>query len=352
MTRGPSNESPVNELSPQGRMPPAMLALMAATASAGILVVLLDRHEIVRVLGLTDWSSILLAMAATAAAYFALSMALVATGELLGIRSPRAPLLRAAFISEVLNHVVSMGGVAGYSLRTAVMTRNGVRAGDVLAMSLLHSYLNNAVLALLLVTGVTLLTLHTELSAPARAAAILLGGTSAGFTILSTAGLLSRRVRTPLLRIARALVVRLPEGWHENMLHTLGDLEAALAQGADGVRRRPIRAIPPATFILAHWMLAILAFRFCFAAFGDPIALTRLVSGFAIGLSAGFVAFVPGGIGVQEGALVGTYALLGVPAEQAALAAILFRVVFTFMPYLVSLPLYLDAARAGPALRE
>ncbi|MEI2691160.1 MAG: lysylphosphatidylglycerol synthase domain-containing protein [Anaerolineae bacterium] len=48
----------------------------------------------------------------------------------------------------------------------------------------------------------------------------------------------------------------------------------------------------------------------------------------------------PGGLGVQEGSMSGIYALFGVPFQQAVLAAILFRVLYYFVPYLFSLSLY------------
>jgi uncharacterized membrane protein YbhN (UPF0104 family) len=49
---------------------------------------------------------------------------------------------------------------------------------------------------------------------------------------------------------------------------------------------------------------------------------------------------IPGGLGVQEASLAGIYALLGIPFAQAVLVSILFRVVYDFIPFLLSLGLY------------
>jgi uncharacterized protein (TIRG00374 family) len=65
-----------------------------------------------------------------------------------------------------------------------------------------------------------------------------------------------------------------------------------------------------------------------------------LLSGFGIGLSAGNLSFIPGGLGVQEASMAGIYALLGMSFAQAALVAILFRVVSDFIPFFISLPFY------------
>ena len=72
----------------------------------------------------------------------------------------------------------------------------------------------------------------------------------------------------------------------------------------------------------------------------QPLKLGVLISGFSIGMTAGVLSMVPGGLGVQEGSMAGVYALLGVPVHQAILAAILFRVLYYFAPYLFSLSLY------------
>ena len=70
------------------------------------------------------------------------------------------------------------------------------------------------------------------------------------------------------------------------------------------------------------------------------MGLGTLLTGFSLGITAGFVSLVPGGLGVQEGSMAGIYALLGVPIGVAIVAAILFRIVYYFIPFLASLGFY------------
>ena len=56
---------------------------------------------------------------------------------------------------------------------------------------------------------------------------------------------------------------------------------------------------------------------------------------------------VPGGMGVQEASMAGTYHLLGVPLEQAVLVALLFRLVYYMAPFGVSLVFYWYVLREG-----
>jgi uncharacterized protein (TIRG00374 family) len=89
-----------------------------------------------------------------------------------------------------------------------------------------------------------------------------------------------------------------------------------------------------------EWAFQAVALWFCFDALGNTPNLGVLLSGFGIGLSAGNLSMVPGGLGVQEASMAGIYALLGMSFAQAALVAILFRVVSDFIPFFISLPFY------------
>jgi len=88
---------------------------------------------------------------------------------------------------------------------------------------------------------------------------------------------------------------------------------------------------------VVDWVSTVTALWFCFYALGNPIGIGTLLTGFSFGVTAGFISFVPGGLGVQEGSMAGIYALLNVPIRTAVLAAILFRVVYYFIPFLASL---------------
>ena len=90
----------------------------------------------------------------------------------------------------------------------------------------------------------------------------------------------------------------------------------------------------------ADWVFAAAALWFCFDALGSAPNVGVLLSGFGIGISAGNLSMLPGGLGVQEASMAGVYALLGLSFAQAVLASILFRVVYDFIPFFMSLGLY------------
>lgn len=92
--------------------------------------------------------------------------------------------------------------------------------------------------------------------------------------------------------------------------------------------------------ILADWGATVLVVIFCFSAFGDPIGLGVLITGFAVGIAVGLFSMIPGGLRAQEASMAGIYSLLGIPLEQAVLVSLLFRLVYYFVPFGVSLVLY------------
>jgi uncharacterized protein (TIRG00374 family) len=113
-----------------------------------------------------------------------------------------------------------------------------------------------------------------------------------------------------------------------------------LTRGVTGMRAHRSLLLVLVGLTVADRTCSVAALWFCFDALGDPISLGVLLTGFSMGVTAGVLSMVPGGLGVQEGSMASVYALLGVSLQQAALAAILFRVVYYLIPYLASLGLY------------
>jgi uncharacterized protein (TIRG00374 family) len=92
--------------------------------------------------------------------------------------------------------------------------------------------------------------------------------------------------------------------------------------------------------VVVDWIFSAMTLWFCFRAFGITLSVGQLISGFVIGTVAGVASLFPGGFGMQEVSITGVLNLFGVSVEQAALAAILYRGIYSIVPYLVSLAFY------------
>ena len=108
----------------------------------------------------------------------------------------------------------------------------------------------------------------------------------------------------------------------------LTEVSDALTRGTREAKRRPSNLIVIPVFVIADALCSIAALAFCFTAFGHPPAFMLLVAGFSLSIAAGLAS------------MVGIYSLLGIPLKQTILSSVLYRVVYYFVPFLLSLPLY------------
>jgi glycosyltransferase 2 family protein len=101
------------------------------------------------------------------------------------------------------------------------------------------------------------------------------------------------------------------------------------------------------SLLLGDWIFVLGTLELCFMALGLVTPFTILTSGFIVGKTAAILSFIPGGIGVQDTSTAGIYSLLGISFNIAILVAVLFRVVYHYIPYIVSLPLFRSLLKAA-----
>jgi uncharacterized protein (TIRG00374 family) len=121
--------------------------------------------------------------------------------------------------------------------------------------------------------------------------------------------------------------------------------EATMALGIQAIREDPVSILIIAGLIAIDWAFSAASLWFCFRAFDVTLSVGQLVSGFVIGTVAGVASLFPGGMGIQEASMTGVFSLLGIPLEKAVVGSILYRVVYSIVPYLISLGFYRLALR-------
>ena len=314
-----------------------VIGIVVALVLIGLLVVVLDWREVRKILGETDWKLVPVALLFTAISYTCLSFSFALVNQAFGIRVGRRDLTEIGFVSIVLNHLISAGGAAGYSVRFLLMGSQGTTLKDVLAASLFYSYFDSLGMLALLPIGLLYLFVKHPLSGGASASVGVAAVLLIVIFFLASALVFAASLRTALLRA-------LGKAWHfvthRDLGSALDDFDATMTRGVAAMRGQPLLFALLIGLIVADWAASVAALWFCFDALGDPIGVGVLLTGFAIGVTAGVLSMVPGGLGVQEGSMAGIYALLGAPFHQAVLASILFRVVYYLVPYVVSLGFY------------
>jgi uncharacterized protein (TIRG00374 family) len=314
-----------------------VISIVVSLALIGLLVVLLDWRQVHKILGEADWKLAPLALLFTAISYACLSVNFATASRIFGIRMRRRDLSAIGFVSINLNYLLSSGGAAGYSVRFLLMREQGAALRDIVAASLFDTYLGSLGLLALLAIGLSYLLAKHPLSPGATVAVAIAAVLLVALFVAATAVVFVRSLRTGILRVLGKLVRRLAR---RDLTAPLDEFDATMSRGVSVVRDRPLLLALMIALVVADWAASTAALWFCFDALGDPISLGVLVTGFALGVTAGVLSMVPGGLGVQEGSMAGVYALLGAPLHKAVLASILFRVVYYLIPYLVSLGFY------------
>jgi uncharacterized protein (TIRG00374 family) len=273
----------------------------------------------------------------TAISYSCLSYTFVLVNRAFGINVSRRDLFEISLITTILNHLVTTGGAAGFGIRLVMLRQRGAEVGDIAAATLFHVYLDGLGMLALLPFGLLYLLIRRPFSHT-----VTIGIAVVAAIVLLLFALASGLILSPSLR-TRAVGV-IGRIWHvilrRDVPATLNELDSSMERGVAAVRRKPLLAIELFVLTLFDWMSSMTVLWFCFHALSTPLSFVELVTGFSVGLTAGALSMIPGGLGVQEGSMAGIYALLGTPFQRAILAAILFRVIYYLIPYVITLALY------------
>jgi glycosyltransferase 2 family protein len=304
---------------------------------AGAVVIALDWKAMRQVIGQADWLYIVPSLIFTGVSYLCLSVSQAIVFQVFGIKQDFKYLLTVGFVTNVISLLIHVGGAAGVSLQYVLLKKRGIATEDILAPSLFQLYFSGIALIALLPVSLLYILFSRQLSFGTVLGVSIAAGVLILLLVLASAIIFSERFRGALLRnVARAVhfIIR------RDIANALNDFDNAMTRGVTIIRHHPRVLIPLILVAIGDWAGTAIALWFCFAALGIFMGAGTLITGFSLGITAGFVSMVPGGLGVQEGSLAGIYALFGIPIGTAVLAAILFRIVYYFVPFLVSLGFY------------
>lgn len=312
-------------------------ALIIILTLVGILLIASNWQEMRQVVSEADWRFLILVLIFTFFSYAFYSYAYAVVAKTLGIQMRKRELAIVCFISTVVNHVITSGGVVGYSLRYLLMKMYKVSLKEVLTSSFLHYYLTSLDMLTFLPISIAYLIRHSSIP---HGIIVALGVMTVIFglvLVVSTFLVIFPSRRRPIInwmvRRSRRFIRRQWISW-------LIQLDETLTSGTIAFSRQLMRLVWVIALTLLDFSCSIIAMGFVFEALGPPVKAEVLVVGYVIGIMAGLLSMIPGGLGVQEGSMASIYALLGVPFGQAILAAILFRVLYYLLPYLLILPFF------------
>lgn len=297
----------------------------------------LDIERALSALREASWGLTFAALFFTVVSYFCAGVSFVYANRIFGINFPSYELFTVGFVSTVLNNVTATGGLAGHSLRTIVLKRKEITISKILAISLFHSYFNNLIFFAFFPIGLGYLLTTGKLGSIGTSVIVLLLVIFTALFLVSSGMIFSEPLRNVVLKIITH-AVRLTTG--RDVGAQIDQFHIAMNEGIGSINKSRQFATNMALFIIFDWMGSVLALGFCFDALGEPVKLGLLITGFTIGFTLGVLSMIPGGLGVQDSSMVGVFTLLGVPIEKAILAILLFRLLYYFLPLLLSVSFY------------
>jgi uncharacterized protein (TIRG00374 family) len=301
----------------------------------GAVIVLLDIKQVEQLVRHADWRYLIVALICVAASYFCGSASFVVIMRVFGTNLGRIHLLRIGLVSMVLENLIAHP--AGLSLRILLLRRHKVSASQTVASSLLLAYFKNLLYLSLIPISLIYIVVSHPLPAFGIVTILLIIMLLVVLLVVASGIAFLPRVRDIALR-------GIGHVWHlvtrHNIQAALDGFSSAVTQGVNALRRHGTYRLPLAGFIVADVAATIAALWYCSAALVVPVHLGVLLTGFNFGITLTVISFIPGDMGVQEASMAGVFALFGVPFSHGVLVAILFRVLYYFVPFVASLGFY------------
>lgn len=257
-----------------------------------------------------------------------------------GYPVPFWEMLKITVVANAVNYLLATGGLSGFAVRMYFFTKLSMPSSSAVLVSLAQTFLTNATLFLFIALGFVYLIAAGDLTGYAFAATSVLMLFFVAAAIVAVVLLFHSRWRRRTLfclaQLAHVLLRRLSPHRAPARTH-LWRYQFNLNRGIEFLLERKRQMWAPLFYIIADWILTILILHTAFLTLRHPVNFGYVVVGFAVGIVLTFVTIIPGGLGVMEGSTAAMFASFGVPFETAVLAVLLFRLVYSLLPLLVSL---------------
>jgi uncharacterized protein (TIRG00374 family) len=312
-----------------------MIISIAFMLALGAVIVVLDWKQVRQLAGNADWGFLVVALGFVALAYLCFSASIVVMWRIFGVGVDRLYLLRVGFVSAVLSNLIALP--AGLWLMLLVLGRQRVSNSQIVGSSLLLSYFKNLVYYSLIPVSLVYVIFTYPLVFGGVVTSVLVIIILIVVLTVATVIVFNSRIRAFILgfigKIWRSVI-------HRNIEASLDKFGRAVTEGITALRQRRHLRLLLAGLVLGDVAATITALWFCFKALGVPVHVGVLITGFNFGITLTVISFIPGDLGVQEASVAGILALFGVPFSQGVLGAILFRVLFYLVPFVISLGFY------------
>lgn len=294
------------------------------------LIVALDYELFFRALREAKWYNTIFAIVFGLLSFFFWGLAYVAFCHIYEIRIRKLILFSIGFVANAAERLISTNGTVSTSLRVMMSKKYGVKIGDMLAVSAMHTYVTSIVPFLLLPASVIHLMLKSNMTIGKEVMIYVFVSLIMAIFLFATFVMFIDTYRLKFLSFVTRVTHRL---FKKDIHNHTADFDSSLSRAVEVLKKKPSKFTKPFGYIILDWLGAFLSMAFCLRAFGVDLSIVAMLGGFMTAISLGSISMVPGGLGVQEGVFVLTYTSLGAPFEAVFLASVLFRIVYSIIPF-------------------
>jgi uncharacterized protein (TIRG00374 family) len=291
--------------------------------------------------GKGEWPYIVVALALVAVSYFFESSSTVVMLRVFGVQTNRHYLFRVGLVSSVLSRLIALPAALG--LQLLVLEPKGVEAKHIVGSSILLSYFKNLLFYALIPLSLIFIIFTYPLILGGVISMVIITLALTAAIVISVIIVFKKRVRIFVLNILGHI-------WHlvtrRHIETSLDNFEVSLTLGIQKLREKPRLGMLLAGLIIGDVACMIIALWFCFKALAIPVHPGALITAFNFGITLTIISFIPGDMGVQEASIAGILVIFGVPFSQSIIAAILFRVLYYFAPFVFSLAFYWEMLKS------
>lgn len=326
----------------------ALLAIVGLMILGLVIAFCSDGRELLQVLHHMDFLPLIFAFLCMGGAYLALGLSFSGIFKMAHHHIRFSRLFVITFISANFNYIVSSGGMSTMAVRSFLLKHEKVPYSVSIPLSFAQNMIFNLVLSFVCLGGVIYLRNHRELTGDAFQTVVLLFMLGLiGVVTLMVLVFFNRRFRRWFIRHLMDLVNWVLRRFFrkrsrpDKQKEIREEIEVSIKYLHQGWGRLLLVLL----WVTLDWFFTALTLFFCFWAAGVHLSFGLLLVGFAVTFLTSTANVVPSGLGVTEGSLAGVFKLFGVDFNQTLVAALLFRVIYFFIPLAISTVMYLDTMR-------
>jgi len=321
-----------------------IISLLVGLVLLVLVVSFADIHQLENILSEANIVWLALCVGASLASYCCIAAVMYYILIVLKEKLPFKDVFEIALLSCSVNYLVAFAGLSGLAAKIYMLAKENVLPSKTLSVSILHGFLTNTIAVLFVFLGFYYSFSYVKMSAYELQFGILVLIIAFLLTWVTIKIMLDRKFRQSFYRIGsklweKATQFRLTRRWRLDR-EKADEFFASFDQGMQMLVENVRNLWKPCLYAALDWGLMILCLELSFVAVGYPLSFKILIIGFSVNIFTSLFSVVPASLGIMEGAMAGSFALMGVSYENALAAVIIYRIAYYLIPMIISVFFY------------